>query len=109
MKSTNVIIREVIVSEMAADYRSRPCLRLEDGVFPINLYNFMARNERTSLKLCSTLGVLLIGLPLFSVNDVEANLICTLNQSHFDCGDTAIVGECGWHCTGALPNKMDHF
>jgi solute carrier family 35 protein E3 len=41
-------------------------------------YKFLAKNERTSLKLCSALGILLIGLALFTVNDVEVNLIGTI-------------------------------
>jgi solute carrier family 35 protein E3 len=41
-------------------------------------FKFFVRNERTSLKLCSALLVLLVGLALFTVNDVEANLIGTI-------------------------------
>jgi solute carrier family 35 protein E3 len=40
-------------------------------------FKFFARNERTSLRLCSALLVLLVGLALFTVNDVEVSLIGT--------------------------------
>jgi solute carrier family 35 protein E3 len=41
------------------------------------LYKFFVRGETTSLKLCSALFILLIGLALFTVNDVEMNLLGT--------------------------------
>jgi solute carrier family 35 protein E3 len=41
-------------------------------------FKFLVRQERTSLKLCSALLVLLIGLALFTVNDVEVTLIGTI-------------------------------
>jgi solute carrier family 35 protein E3 len=42
------------------------------------IYKLLVKNERTSLKICSSLLVLLVGLALFTVNDVEMNLIGTI-------------------------------
>jgi solute carrier family 35 protein E3 len=41
-------------------------------------FKFIVRHEHTSLKLCSALLVLLIGLALFTVNDVEVSIVGTV-------------------------------
>jgi solute carrier family 35 protein E3 len=42
------------------------------------LYKLTVKKETTSLKICSSLLILLVGLALFTVNDIEVNLIGTV-------------------------------